>query len=217
MQRIATCVFLIIGLVAGCDSAPDVVELSGSEADLFASVGIDLDTGLQIRRNGDSVNRLQGIDENWETVDADGVVLQTPRNQGEATLRKLRSLLDGERYAAYLLDQGFGFGPDSVAILADTNPYAYLEIVKTNGVNYDVEHADVIERLQDWDEMYGLQLTGAGMDWLLAEFARPPQDWNAFAQEVYEFCPDVVEQGTGSVEALASELRQINGVYLWWD
>ncbi len=55
------------------------------------------------------------------------------------------------------------------------------------------------------------------MDWLQAEFVTPPSDWNSFAQEVYEFCPDVVDQGTGSVEALSLELQQMNGVYLWWD
>ena len=39
----------------------------------------------------------------------------------------------------------------------------------------------------------------------------------AFAREVYAFCPDVVDQGTETVEALAAEMKQENTVYLWWD
>jgi hypothetical protein len=38
-----------------------------------------------------------------------------------------------------------------------------------------------------------------------------------FAKEVYQFCPDVVDQGTETVEALASERKRTNRVYLWWD
>ena len=75
----------------------------------------------------------------------------------------------------------------------------------------------VLERYRNWDEKYGLRLNGAGMDWLFAEFENPPSDWTAFAREVYEFCPDVVDQGTGSVESLASEMKRMRGVYLWWD
>jgi hypothetical protein len=39
----------------------------------------------------------------------------------------------------------------------------------------------------------------------------------AFAREVYAFCPDVVDQGTGAVEALAAEMSRTNTLYLWWD
>lgn len=125
--------------------------------------------------------------------------------------------MDGNRYAACLLDQGFGFGPDSIAVLANTDPYVYLQTVRINGINYDIEHADVMQRLKKWDDLYGLRVYGAGMDWLQAEFDTPPRDWAAFAEEVYEFCPDVVDQGTGSVEALATELKKIRDIYLWWD
>jgi hypothetical protein len=204
-------------LVSGCDTTSDVVELSDEEIVLFSGAGIDPTSALQILRFGDSVEQLQGLDENWENYGAEGVVLLTQANQGQPTLQSLRAVLDDSRYSAYLLEQGFGYGPDSIAILANTDPWFYLKTVKINGVNYDIEHDEVIRRLKEWDALYGLQLIGAGMDWLHAEFEKPPKNWASFADEVYELCPDVVDQGTGSIEALAVELKKMGGVYLWWD
>ncbi|MDJ0710108.1 MAG: DUF4253 domain-containing protein [Woeseiaceae bacterium] len=204
-------------LISGCDTSASIVELNDEEAALFSAANIDGDSALQIRRHGSSVERLQGLDENWEYYDAEGVVLLTNPDEGESTLESLRVALDSNRYAVYLLDQGFGYGPDSIAILANTDPWFYLGTVKINGINYDIEHDDVIQRLRKWDSLYGLRIIGGGMDWLHARFDKPPKDWTTFAHEVYEFCPDVVDQGTGSVDALALELEKMRGVYLWWD
>jgi hypothetical protein len=33
---------------------------------------------------------------------------------------------------------------------------------------------------------------------------------------MYQFCPDIVDQGAGSISALASELEK-GAIYFWWD
>jgi hypothetical protein len=48
-------------------------------------------------------------------------------------------------------------------------------------------------------------------------FVREIGDANALARRFYAFCPDIVDQGTGSVEALAQELRRSRTLYCWWD
>lgn len=217
MKTILLIAALSAVFITGCDTSPSIVVLTDEEAALFSAANIDDDSALQIRRHGSSVEQLQGLDENWEYYDAEGVVLLTKPDEGESVLRSLRVALDSSRYSVYILDQGFGFGPDSIAILANTDPWFYLQTVKINGINYDIDHDDVIQRLRKWDSLYGIQIIGGGMDWLHAEFDSPPKDWATFAHEVYDFCPDVVDQGTGSVDALAVELKQIRGVYLWWD
>jgi hypothetical protein len=35
--------------------------------------------------------------------------------------------------------------------------------------------------------------------------------------EMYYFCPDVVDQGTGSVKALAESILGANVWFFWWD
>jgi hypothetical protein len=34
---------------------------------------------------------------------------------------------------------------------------------------------------------------------------------------MYEFCPDIVGQGVGSVAGLAKELNKSQKFYFWWD
>ena len=57
----------------------------------------------------------------------------------------------------------------------------------------------------------------ADFDFVEAVFVKQPAGMDAFAREVYEFCPDVVEQGVGTVKALADEMRRSGTLYLWWD
>jgi hypothetical protein len=56
-----------------------------------------------------------------------------------------------------------------------------------------------------------------GQDTIQLRFRSMPKDLHAFAQRVARFCPDVVEQGVGTVEALEKAMRQARGVFLWWD
>ena len=90
-------------------------------------------------------------------------------------------------------------------------------MVSPRGDNYDVTHEDVVEQYKAWDEQYGLTLVGAGFDWIEARMSKPADDWRAFADEVYEICPDVVDQGTGDVDALAAEMQKVETLFLWWD
>ncbi len=36
------------------------------------------------------------------------------------------------------------------------------------------------------------------------------------ARRMYQFCPDIVDQGVDNVDALARELRK-GRIYFWWD
>jgi len=87
----------------------------------------------------------------------------------------------------------------------------------TNGTNYDIGTDRIIAHLGEWDRRYGMTLLGAGDDCVEVELARAPSDWGALAREVYEFCPDVVDQGAETVEALAAEMGESRRIFLWWD
>ena len=49
------------------------------------------------------------------------------------------------------------------------------------------------------------------------DFKKLPSDLDAFSEEVYEFCPDSVDQGVGEVENLKELIKEMNGIWLWWD
>ena len=191
-------------LLAACTTF--AATLTPGEAERVSDFGMDAKIATQIKAEGTTVERF-GID---------GLVIEATSGTGDATLDQVRLQLHGTPFRAYLNDRHYGYGPDKIAIVR-TDDVGYLAIVRTDGVNRDVTHAQVIERYKAWTAKYGLVLVGAGQDWLEAKFRTPPRDWNAFAEEVAKFCPDVVEQGTGSVEGLAREMAESNSVYLWWD
>ncbi|MGH7568769.1 MAG: DUF4253 domain-containing protein [Gemmatimonadales bacterium] len=62
-------------------------------------------------------------------------------------------------------------------------------------------------------------LTGIGFDWVAGRFLGeiPEAAATALARRFQAFCPDIVEQGTGSVAALARGLRTTRQLYCWWD
>ena len=210
MRRIIINICTII-LLTACSTGQS--RLSSTEQALINGLSLDESIFLQIKTLGGSIERLTDVTYGFGPAAENAVVFVTDRNDGEVLLSKVRTILQGSPYSAYLISV---LG-DMVAIVEDIDQYGYLDVVYTDGINYGLEHEDIIAKYQHWDDQYGLSLIGASYDWLEAEFQSPPSDWLAFAQEVYAFSPDVVDQGTGDVEALADEMRNTNTLFLWWD
>jgi hypothetical protein len=92
-----------------------------------------------------------------------------------------------------------------------------LRLARSDAVNYDMMTEDLVRKLKTFDKEVGLDILQANTDTVVARIKRLPPDLSTFAKDVYEFCPDVVDQGVGSVEALQAELRRTHQLYLWWD
>jgi len=92
-----------------------------------------------------------------------------------------------------------------------------LRVAASDAVNYGMETEDLIKELGAWDREFGIDIWQAETDTIQVRFRSMPTDLHAFAQRVARLCPDVVDQGVGSVEALETALRQARGVFLWWD
>lgn len=210
------CVAVTILLFTAACSASER-ELESEEKTLLTELAFDFQLVAKISSDTQSISRLVGTNEDFEEVPASGIILQTKPSDGRRVLANARRVLKETDYVAFLNDENFGFGPDKVVVLKSADAYDYFAIVRTNGINYDLDHPSVLARYRSWDQKYGLKLVGAGFDWLEAEFVGAPDNWEVFAGEVYEFCPDVVDQGAGDVEALAQEMKRTDTVYLWWD
>src|SRR5688572_1314962 len=74
---------------------------------------------------------------------------------------------------------------------------AALKAEQTNGCNYRVSNDDVIERLQEWDTKYGIEISDIGGDSVTVHFKTVPDDTGPLAAEIYKFCPDTVSQHFG--------------------
>jgi Domain of unknown function (DUF4253) len=86
-----------------------------------------------------------------------------------------------------------------------------------NACPYPEEHAAVLRR---WEQQYGAKMAAMGPDYLELVVEQPPTTRGAaiaLAAEQYAYCPDIVDQGTGTIEELAAALYQGSTWYFWWD
>lgn len=122
-------------------------------------------------------------------------------------------------YLIFRTKSNFGFGnkPDEVTILKTANQFDALSLVGTNAYNYDKDEEWVYNYAMKINKRFPYRIIGAEFDAFEARFISPPTDWLAFAQEIYEECPDIVDQGSGTVKELAKEMSESNGFVLWWD
>ena len=133
-----------------------------------------------------------------------------------AALSTLRGRL-GPDYLVFESERGYGYQPDSIGILRSRDTMSILRAMSTSGVNYDIDTDSIITLVRRWQRTYGFRLQAAGGDWLEGAISPAYNGWSALAQEVYAACPDVVEQGTNTVEALEAEIRRTKLLFCWWD
>ena len=106
---------------------------------------------------------------------------------------------------------------DQLTVIKSTDDLDIIKLMQTDGINYDIDNQNVIEKLTAWKTNHPFYIVGAGLDWMEARFYKPLGNIDDFANDIYEFCPDIVDQGTSSVEALIKEMKRLNTLYLWWD
>lgn len=104
-----------------------------------------------------------------------------------------------------------------ISVIQGTDELDIIRYRRTDAVNYNFLHEDVLKKFKEWDDKYGVTVLGCGRDWAYIMFDELPTNLDSFSQEVYEFCPDVIEQGLENKAELKMAIQQMRGVYLWWD
>lgn len=107
---------------------------------------------------------------------------------------------------------------DIVLIPFENEVFDAIRKIGTSAGNYSLETEDIIDKLKEWDDKYGIEILGLEDDYVDVLFLKKSRiSYKELAQEIYEFCPDSVEQGTLTIEALEKELRKNRSIFLWWD
>lgn len=94
---------------------------------------------------------------------------------------------------------------------------AYLDAGGWNAFPVAEVHVAIMRK---WGSAYGARLVGHGLDVLTFEVDRPPSDRQAaemLAMEQYLYCNDIVDQGVGTIDALAATLLNGHSWFFWWD
>lgn len=87
-----------------------------------------------------------------------------------------------------------------------------LEQIKqlgTNGCNYDIENQDILDKIIEWNAALNIEVLEVTPDSVMIHFKSLPSDTKRFAQEIYEFCPDVVDQHFGCLGELFEGIEEL--------
>lgn len=145
-----------------------------------------------------------------------GLTVQVAGGRAAAQADWLRRQL-GPGYVVFVSERRHGIGrqPDDVTVIRAKDPLEPLRVMGTAGPTYELGPQRVLAKLRDWDRRYGVQLIGAGHDWVEVRLQRLPERMRSFAVEVYEFCPDVVSD-VESIDRLGEELQLTRTLHLAW-
>lgn len=122
----------------------------------------------------------------------------------------------------YIFMQELSFDEDwnslyDITIVKAKDQYEVIRIMNTEGVNYDVTNDMVIEKIKQWDDLVGLRIIVAQSDRVEASIEKLPEDVEGFTQQVYELCPDVIDQGYGDMEEMIKDYKTNKYFWMWWD
>lgn len=203
------------------------IHLTAAEKKLADSLRIDSTILIAIREKTDAEIQSFHVDFGHSGDSLAGAAEKTipgiTFNEEQGRVERLSKILKDEfrekGYSIFTLERNYGYGDekDIMAVLKTKDKFEVLKQVKTDGINYGIDNDSVIRIVQKFDRECELELIGAGYDWCEFSIKKSPGDWMQFAEEVYLVCPDIVDQGTGTVEALAEEMRVRKRLYFWWD
>jgi hypothetical protein len=221
----------ILAFIISCQSQTksDEYKLTESENAICDSLQIDRTVIQDIRKhNTDKIEpfhySLSKIITKDSEIEAEPIFLRglvfTGQNLKSYDLVfALKDGLKKKGYSIFLLENNFGLSnrPDYIGVLKTTDKYTVLKQIATDGINYDINNDSLITIIRQFDKKYALELIGASGDWCEFIIHHEPEDWIQFAKEVYKVCPDAVDQGAGTIQALADEMRKTKRLYFWWD
>jgi hypothetical protein len=223
--------FGVYSFAISCNSQPvNHAYISEGERKITDSLKMDTSVVALLRKYTDStiepfhysLSRQinpDGTEIELDPVHLQGIVFREHTETTEVLIEKLWKPLYDRGYTLFKVDQNYGIGnkPDVMGIAKTRNKYDILTAVQTGGVNYDIDNDSLLKIIKVFDNKYSLDLIGASGDYCEFIINKKPQNWLTMAKEAYKVCPDIVEQGANTVEALAREMKRTGRLYFWWD
>lgn len=175
--------------------------LTAEERNLVAAIGFDENVCELVKeQTRGTLNRLTALTEEYEAEDTNGLSVAVDRQVVEPVIGKLQPQLLPQGYRAFWSEMCEANGlvkSEEIALLKTTDHYSIIHIRRSCGANYGVSMDDVITKLKEWETRCRFEIFGAGSAWVAVQFHTLPEAICAFAEEIYDFCPDTVEQGVG--------------------
>jgi len=107
-----------------------------------------------------------------------------------------------------------------IAKIPTKNPWELAAWIPMGGFNECPVPEEQVAVFRHWFEKYGAVPAVVSYDTWQMTLAKPPlsdEEAEALAKEQFAFCPDIVFQGTDTIRALASTVKNSPAWFFWWD
>lgn len=106
-----------------------------------------------------------------------------------------------------------------IGMLPTVDPFEVIAAMGSSGCNYGIYMSEIVEELRELYELRKFVLSEVCYDTVHLELEKPlpkskSQKW---AVRLYELCPDVIDQGVGTITKLRQHLEKEKSLFLWWD
>jgi hypothetical protein len=217
----------------GCDFLPkqnkSVTGIETKDKKVCDSMGVDVELLKRIREFSDGkiepfhYSLARAISDSNELqinpIHLKGITIGIKNADSYNTIFSLKDEFKKKGYTIFMLENNNSVNdkPDRVGIFKTTDNYKILRDIKTSAFNYDIDNDSLIHIIERWDKDLDLELIGASGDYCEFLINKDPQNWRELAQQIYNICPDVVNQGTGYLVVYKNEMMKNKRLYLWWD
>jgi len=77
-------------------------------------------------------------------------------------------------------------------------------------ISHNISDENIIEKLKQWDSLYGIEIeiSETEHDRLLVRFMSLPDNLDILSKDIYEFCPDVIEQHFGCMDEMIDMMEE---------
>lgn len=212
-------IILALGVICffGC---VDKKELTKPELKLLNKLGLNAELIVDLKTiTHNDIKQLPAIEaETGEMIETEtfaGIYSESSTKKGFEIVNELKPKFKKKGYLVFYIEGENG--TQRISIIKGKDELDILRYRKTNGANYNLESKDVLQKISEWQSKYGVTVIGCSQDYVEIKFDTLPQNMDEFANEVYKFCPDSVEQGVGDVKSLKEYIISQKGIWLWWD
>ena len=104
-----------------------------------------------------------------------------------------------------------------VVIAPLANQSELIRWVGTEPVNYGLSTQDVVDWFTQQEKTFDFEIIVADLDRIEARIRTEPNSYQQLGENIYQFCPDVIDQGHGDMDELVDFLKTEKRMWFWWD
>ncbi|MDO1500094.1 DUF4253 domain-containing protein [Winogradskyella maritima] len=104
-----------------------------------------------------------------------------------------------------------------IVIAPISDQFDLIKFIGTEPVNYDLSNQDVVEWFRKKNTEFDFDIIVADFDRIETIIKSEPKSYEKLGNEIYEFCPDVIDQGHSDMNELIQHLKKNKHMWFWWD